>query len=104
MTAPVHTVTFVATTTPSTFPAGTGPIATYSAKLIPTTAPAIPAQNLDINMKVVFNEVPDDTYTLNIQAFDGTGTAIGAPYTVQIIVADQPVTLNLPTGGTVTIS
>jgi len=98
MQAPTHTVTYVGTTTQQTFPAGTvvGPIQ--------ATLTGIAPVNLDANLTAVFTNVPDGTYTLTVQAYDATMNPLGAPYTVSVTVSDPGVVVNVPNGGTVTVS
>jgi hypothetical protein len=104
MTNPTHTVTYVATVTATQFPAGSSAPVGISAALNASNGPVVPAQNLDGNLKVIFTGVPDGDYSLVIQAFDINNAPVGEPYVVDVTVADVPVTFNLPTGGTVTIS
>ena len=98
-----HTVTYVASFTGQSFPAGTvaGPV--MASLLQGTTV----VQNiaLDATGTVNFTSVPDGSYVLSVQAMAAdTVTPLGAAYTAPVTVSDPGVTINIPTGGTVTIA
>ena len=100
-----HTVTFVATTTPTDYPAGTtiGPIVATILTAIGGSMEVLPV-NLDSSNTAVFPSVPDGNFVLSVQATDGSGAPLGAAYTVALVVTDPPVVIHIPTGGTITIS
>lgn len=99
---PVHTVTYTAAYTPAQFPAGTT-LNTVQATLL-STGPAIGPVSGNSGGVFVFTSVPDGSYTLSVQATDTQGANLGTAYTVPVVVSDPPVTINIPSGGTVTIS
>lgn len=99
----MHIVTYTAQFTGKTFPSGTTLSAT-TASLVGPSGPVSAPVTLDANGVAVFTSVPDGTYTMTVQAFDGASAPLGAPYIVQVVVSDPDVTINLPTGGTVVIS
>jgi hypothetical protein len=101
---PVHNVSFVAVVTPTPFPAGQTVGATI-ATLSDSAGGAVVDVTLDINLAAVFSGVVDGTYTISVRATDATGATLGVPYvTPAFTVSDPAVTVNLPTGGTVTVS
>jgi hypothetical protein len=100
---PFHTVTVIGVTTQQTFPAGQT-VGAITASLIggaPQTTTTLP---LDSTLKAVFANVADGSYTVQLQATDGAGNPLGAPYnTPSFVVSDPGVVVNIPTGGTVTV-
>lgn len=96
----LHTVTIAVVFGSASFAAGqtVGPI---TATL---NAPTPVVVNLDGNTGV-FPGVADGSYTITVQATDGDGAALGAPFTTPVFaVTDPGVVINVPTGATVTIS
>ncbi len=100
----MHTVTYVAALTAQSFPFGTSLSKITASLNVDNVGPIVPPVDLDANNTAIFSAIPDGTYTLKVQGFDGTGAALGTPYLVQVVVSDPAVSINLPTGGTVTIS
>jgi hypothetical protein len=98
----VHTVTYKAVFTSTSFPAGTV-LASTSATLSNSSGVA-GTGNLDATGTIVFPSIADGTYTLTVQNIDSHGNNLGNPYIVSVVVSDPPVMINVPTGGTVTIS
>lgn len=100
---PVHNVTFTGTFTAAQFPFGTvvgNTVATLSAAGGPVVSP----QNLDSAGVAVFVGVPDGSYVLTVRTFDAQGNGLGLIYSAPVVVSDPAVTINVISGGTITIS
>jgi hypothetical protein len=103
MSSPVHSITYQAVFTATPYPAGTiaGPVL---ASLLGSTGNVVAGPTALVNGAVTFTAIPDGVYTLSVQATDSHGSTLQAPYTVAVTVADQPASIAIPSGGTVTVN
>ena len=107
----MHTVTYTPGITPTDFAFGTTfsgiKVGLWNLGADPAGSPAYdPVVVSAAPYIAAIPGVADGSYTLIAQAMDNSTPPVplGAPYSVNIVVTDPPVSIPLPTGGTVTIS